>query len=68
MEIEFKSYASIEQSLKENDDVEPEKIAEYNRVKKDMEYNFKSLIRALEKHPEDIEILKSLKSSTTTNN
>ena len=33
-----------------------------------MEYNFKSLIRALEKYPEDIETLKSLKSSTTSNN
>jgi hypothetical protein len=34
-----------------------------------MEYNFKSLIRALEKHPDDIEILKNIKmSSTTTNN
>lgn len=37
------------------------------RVKKDMEYNFKSLLRALEKHPNDIEILKSLKSNNTPN-
>ena len=33
-----------------------------------MEYNFKSLLRALEKNPQDIEILKSLKSATTSNN
>lgn len=32
-----------------------------------MEYNFKSLIRALEKHPNDIEILKSLKSNNAPN-
>ena len=33
-----------------------------------MEYNFKSLIRALEKHPNDIEILKNLKMGSTMNN
>ena len=54
MEIEFKSHLSVEQSLKEGDVVEEEKINEYNRVKKDMEYNFKSLIRSLEKYPQDI--------------
>lgn len=32
-----------------------------------MEYNFKSLIRALEKNPNDLEILKSLKSNNTPN-
>jgi len=33
-----------------------------------MEYNFKSLIRALEKHPNDIETLKNLKMGSTMNN
>lgn len=32
-----------------------------------MEYNFKSLIRALEKNPNDLEILKNLKSNNTPN-
>lgn len=32
-----------------------------------MEYNFRSLVRALEKSPNDIEILKSLKSNSTVN-
>lgn len=32
-----------------------------------MAYNFKSLVRSLERHPNDIEILKSLKSSTVVN-
>jgi len=29
-------------------------MQEYLRVKKDMEYNFRSLIRALEKSPNDL--------------
>jgi hypothetical protein len=32
-----------------------------------MEYNFRSLIRALERHPQDMEILKSLKSNSAPN-
>ena len=32
-----------------------------------MAYNFKSLVRALERHTNDIEILKSLKSSVVIN-
>jgi hypothetical protein len=34
--------------------VEEEKKQEYLRIKKDMEYNFRSLARALEKHPLDL--------------
>jgi len=33
-----------------------------------MEYNFKSLVRSLERVPEDVEILKSLKLNSPPNN
>ena len=32
-----------------------------------MEYNFRSLLRSLEKNPNDIETLKSLKANSVTN-
>lgn len=32
-----------------------------------MAYTFKTLLRAIEKHPEDIEILKSLKMNSAPN-
>lgn len=32
-----------------------------------MEYNFRSLVRSLENKPNDLEILKSLKSNSTPN-
>ena len=47
--------------------MEEDKIAEYQRVRKDMEYNCRSLIRALERQPNDIEILKSLKANSAPN-
>ena len=40
--------------MKDGETIEEEKVQEFNRIKKDMEYNFKSLIRALEKHPNDL--------------
>ena len=67
MEIEFKSYASVEQQLKDGETVEEEKIKEYERAKKDMAYSFKSLLRALEKRPQDVEILKNLKMNAAPN-
>jgi hypothetical protein len=33
-----------------------------------MEYNFRSLVRALERNPNDLEVLKSLKSNSSVNN
>jgi hypothetical protein len=33
-----------------------------------MEYNFRSLVRSLELQPENMEIIKSLKSNSTPNN
>ena len=47
--------------------MEEDKIAEYQRERKDMEYNCRSLIRALERQPNDIEILKSLKANSAPN-
>jgi hypothetical protein len=44
----------LEQQIKDGETIEEEKVQEFNRIKKDMEYNFKSLIRALEKHPNDL--------------
>ena len=67
MEIEFKSFASVEQQLKDGEVVEEEKIKEYERAKKDMAYSFKSLLRALEKRPQDVEILKNLKMNAVPN-
>jgi len=57
----------IEQQEREGEIIEEEKKQEYLRIKKDMEYNFRSLVRALEKHPEDMEVLKSLKSNAAVN-
>lgn len=67
LEIEFRGYAALEQQLKDGEVVEEEKVMEFNRIKKDMEYNFKSLVRALEKNPNDLEIFRSLKSNSTPN-
>lgn len=67
MEIEFRGFAQIEQQLKDEEVVEEDRLQEYNRSKKDLAYSFKSLIRALEKHPADISILKSLKLNNTPN-
>lgn len=67
MEIEFKTHVLIEQQEREGEIIEEEKKQEYLRIKKDMEYNFRSLVRALEKHPEDMEVLKSLKSNAAVN-
>ena len=39
--------APIEGQLKENENVEEDKIQEFERVKKDMEYNTRSLLRSL---------------------
>ena len=36
-------------------------------MKKDMAYTFKTLIRAVEKHPDDMEIIKSLMVNSTPN-
>lgn len=67
LEQEFKVLAPIEGQLKENENVDDEKVQEYQRIKKDMEYNFRSLLRALETNPNDIEILKSLKANSAPN-
>jgi hypothetical protein len=67
MELEFRTHAAVEQQEREGEIVEEEKKQEYLRIKKDMEYNFRSLVRALEKHPQDLEVLKSLKSNSTPN-
>jgi hypothetical protein len=67
MEIEFKTHALIEQQEREGEIIEDEKKQEYLRIKKDMEYNFRSLVRALERHPQDMDILKSLKSNSAPN-
>lgn len=54
--------------IEHGDEVEPDKLAEYNRIKKDMEVNFKTLVRALIKNKNDFDIVKSLRGSTTLNN
>ena len=54
MESEFRLQAGVEQSERERENVEEEKKQEFLRTKKDMEYNFKSLLRALERHPQDV--------------
>lgn len=54
MELEFRTHAAVEQQEREGEIVEEEKKQEYLRIKKDMEYNFRSLARALEKHPLDL--------------
>ena len=54
MESEFRLQAGVEQSERESENVEEEKKQEFLRTKKDMEYNFKSLLRALERHPQDV--------------
>lgn len=67
LESEFRLFAGLEQQLKDNEIVEEEKLREYERVKKDLAYSFKSLVRALEHHPGDIEVLKSLKMNSAPN-
>ena len=67
MEGEYRTFAQLEQQIKDGEVVEEEKQKEYERVKKDMAYTFKSLIRGLERHPQDIEIIKSLKVNSTPN-
>jgi hypothetical protein len=54
LELEFRGYAALEQQIKDGETIEEEKVHEFNRIKKDMEYNFKSLVRAFEKHPNDV--------------
>ena len=54
MEVEFKQQAGIEQQEREGEIIEEEKKQEFLRTKKDMEYNFKSLLRALERRPQDL--------------
>lgn len=67
MELEFKTHASVEQQERDGEIIEDEKRQEYLRIKKDMEYNFRSLVRSLESRPQDIEILRSLKSNSSVN-
>lgn len=67
MESQFRVFVSVEQQLKENQVVEEQKLKEYERIKKDMAYCFKSLTRALEKHPDDLETIKSLKANSVPN-
>lgn len=66
MESEFRLYMPYEDQIK-NNELEEEKIKEYERAKKDIAYTFKTLIRAIEKHPEDLEIIKSLRMNSNPN-
>ncbi|XP_031505818.1 uncharacterized protein LOC116268180 [Nymphaea colorata] len=43
MELEFRTHATVEQQERDGEIVEEEKKQEYLRIKKDMEYNFRSL-------------------------
>lgn len=47
LESEFKQINNVIEQQKgtENETVEEEKLAEYNRVRKDLEVNFKTLVR-----------------------
>lgn len=47
MELEFRTHATVEQQERDGEIVEEEKKQEYLRIKKDMEYNFRSLVRSL---------------------
>lgn len=67
MESEYRTFAQLEQQIKDGETVEDEKLKEYERVKKDMSYSFKTLIRCMEKYPADLEIIKSLKANFTPN-
>lgn len=67
MESEFRTFAQLEQQIKDGEIVEEEKMKEYDRVRKDMAYTFKTLVRVCEKHPHQIETLKSLKNSANPN-
>lgn len=67
MEIEFRVFAQLEQQIKDGEQVEEEKLKEYESIRKDMAYTFKTLVRALEKSPSDLEIIKSLKVNSTPN-
>jgi hypothetical protein len=67
MESEFRMFAGIEQQLKDNEVVEEEKLKEYERTRKDLAYSFKTLLRMIEIHPEDIETLKSLRLNSVAN-
>jgi hypothetical protein len=54
MEAEFRSFNTVQQQLKEGEVVEEEKLQEFERVKKDTAYAFKSLVRALEGSSKDV--------------
>jgi hypothetical protein len=54
MEAEFRGFNTVQQQLKEGENVEEEKLQEFERVKKDTAYTFKSLVRALEANPKDV--------------
>lgn len=55
MESQFKGFMSVEQQIKDGEVVEEEKLNQYERVKKDMAYSFRSLLRGLEKaSPNDL--------------
>lgn len=67
MEAEFRSFNTVQQQLKEGEVVEEEKLQEFERVKKDTAYTFKSLVRALEGSSKDVQILKTLKMNAVPN-
>lgn len=48
MQVELKGYVALEQQIKEEGEgVDEEKMNEYERVKKDTAYSFRSLLRGL---------------------
>ncbi len=63
-ELEYKPYANMELSA---DGMEEEKRAEAERLKKDMETNFRQLLRCLASNGEDFRLLRELKPSTSIN-
>lgn len=68
LESEFRPLNnSIEQQIKDGEEVEAERMADYNRIKKDMQMNFKTLVRQLAQEKNDFEIVKSLKGTSALN-
>ncbi|KAL4491985.1 hypothetical protein ABPG72_008406 [Tetrahymena utriculariae] len=64
IEAKFKPYASLlDQSNKEAEDVEEEKMIDAERLRMQLENNFKDLVRHLRNSPEDFEIIKSMKTN-----
>ena len=57
----------IEQQIRDGDVVEEERMLEYGRIKKDLENNFKTLVRALSKNKNDFEKVQTLKINSTLN-